>query len=235
MKKRGMSIAFVAAACAIVLAAIIPRAKKADGQDFPVLLQITSPTEGTVASPGQTVTVVVTPNPGVTPSAVWLSVPPELSPGLQGLSAPPFQFSLPVPTSVFDAGNYPIRALGIIGPGQGASANPVDLDVEPSSSISITSLKVSPLRVDFTTAGQNVQFHVQGAFSDGSGMNLTNSTQINYTSSDPTIATVSNTGLVTAATSTNRGVAVILTHFANINNGITTGVTVTNTKIPPSQ
>jgi hypothetical protein len=63
----------------------------------------------------------------------------------------------------------------------------------------LTSLAITPSTFSLQTVGQTQQLTATGTFNDGSTQNLTGSST--WTSSDPAIAKVSKTGLVTAMTS----------------------------------
>jgi len=75
------------------------------GQGIPTLLQITSPAEGTVVNPGQTVAVVVSPISGTAFSMVTLNAQRPLPSG-QTLTSPPFHFSVVIPANIPTAGKY---------------------------------------------------------------------------------------------------------------------------------
>ncbi len=63
-------------------------------------------------------------------------------------------------------------------------------------------LSVAPTTPSLTSVGQTVQLTVTGTYPDGSTQNLTaSSTGTNYTTSNPAIATISPSGLVTAISS----------------------------------
>jgi hypothetical protein len=81
-------------------------------------LKITSPSDGTVVSPGQTVVIVVKAAPGLTFAMV--SIDGEYLLGWDRvLSAPPFRFSVEIPTKISAARKYRIFASGATAPGQG--------------------------------------------------------------------------------------------------------------------
>ena len=175
--------------CACVLA-LSPAAR---AQTQP-LLQITSPADGTVVHPGDTVTVVVTPAAGVTFQAVTIFAHDPLICD-QVLSAPPYDFSVQVPAAA-PAGSYGLVASGAIAPGQLVNSPLSDLDVEPSAAVS--SIQISPPSLTFVRAGEYLPLSVTAHFSDGSTMDVTKSTDTKYTSSDTNVATVTPYGLVTA-------------------------------------
>jgi len=78
-------------------------------------LQITSPADGTVVSPGQVVTVTVAASPASAFQAVVL-VGGDAIGFSQVLSAPPYQFSLQIPAGTRPR-RYPLTAEGMTAPG----------------------------------------------------------------------------------------------------------------------
>src|SRR5262249_4761171 len=176
------------------------------------LLQITSPSDGTVVSPGQTVVVVVEVTPGVTFAMV--SIDGEYPLGSdQFLSAPPFRFSVKIPPKINAARKYRIFASGATGPGQGAESDPISLDVEPSSPSS--KLRVEPSQINFESAGEQIPLIVTADFSDGSAMDITESSRTTYRSGDARVATVNATGLVIAIGVGTTGATGVIVRFGN--------------------
>jgi hypothetical protein len=161
---------------------------------MPILLQITSPADGAIVRPGQTVTVVVTPNSGASFTRIFVDghFPIGASPAV---SAPPYQLSLPIPQEIA-AGSYPITAFGVR-PGQNAGrSNSIKLDVEPS--LPVTAIRLDSKAITFKHVGDKIPVSVWGTFSDGSTMDITYSSGITYTMVNSTIATVDKRGVVTA-------------------------------------
>ncbi len=199
----------IVAAIALLAAFVLPhRSSLAQSQP---LLQITSPPDGTIVAPGQTITVVVTPAPGVNFVLVGIfGEDPIVSD--QVLSAPPFQFSLTIPTRI-SAGSYKIFASGATAPGQGGESDPITLDVEPS--LPITKIRVEPLTVTFKAAGERMPLAVIGTFSDGSTMEITRSSRTTYSSNDTRVATVSSTGMVAAVGPGTTGATGVIVRFGN--------------------
>ncbi len=177
--------------------AVLAVAIACGAQQSQPLLQITSPTAGTIVSPGQTVTVVVTLAPGYSSSIVGINdvQPLDRDAGLltsdQNLGAPPYQFTITIPKGL-RAGKHWLVADGVIGPGQWGRSPLFSLDVEPPSSVSVSSIRVLPAHVTLARPGSRLPLTVTGAFSDGSTMDLTNSTGTTYTPDDPTVAKVSS-------------------------------------------
>ncbi len=156
------------------------------------LLQITSPADGTVVHPGDTVTIVVTPASGVKFMLVGILGEAPMAPG-QVLSSPPFQFTFTVPSKV-EAQRYSLHALGVIAPGQSAKSPYINLDVEPGAPCVKLRRDVNHLILDASQFGHHLL--VRCTFADGTGMYVTRSSQIQYRSTDPSVATVTSDGVV---------------------------------------
>src|ERR1700752_3147450 len=105
-------------AAIVVFAMLVIGAGNSRARGLPVVLQITSPADGTVVNPGEVVTVVVTETQGATFSKVFLIGEHPIGMGMhQVLTAPPYRFSVTVPKDISVAGKYSIRAMGVT-PGQ---------------------------------------------------------------------------------------------------------------------
>ena len=153
-------------------------------------LQITSPTAGTIVNPGQSVAVTVT-GAGTFSDVTIIGQTPFGSSD-QALSAPPYQFTIEVPGSI-SPGQYTLTAVGITSSAF-IYSTPVLVDVErPDSPVSISTepslLSLYP--------GQMGYLRVIGTFSDGTSLDLTQSTTTTFSSSATTVATVSAFGIVT--------------------------------------
>jgi hypothetical protein len=154
---------------------------------------ITSPDDGTVVEPGQTIVVRVDATPGVFRFVQLIAQAPLRYD--QALNAPPYEFQLHVPSDIA-SGVCALTAVGSIQPGVRVYSRAIHLDVERPD---------SPKRIQ--AQGPTFTFHdlggvlpliVTGAFSDGSSVNLTRSTLTKYVSDTPTVATVDSNGWLTA-------------------------------------
>jgi hypothetical protein len=181
-------------AVAAVMAAAALQGQGARGQAQPGL-QITSPGDGTVVYPGQSVTVVVSPAPGTTFTAVAVLAQDPLP--FQYATAPPYQFSVAIPEHIA-AGRYRVIAEGVVAPEQSQKSPAIYLDVEPPATLSVSRIQVAPDAVLFRRMGERIPLRVTGTFSDGSTMDVSQSTGTTYTAVDTTVATVTGTGSVTA-------------------------------------
>jgi hypothetical protein len=174
------SVALAAVACAILFPA------GAAAQQ----LTITSPGQGTVIAPGQTLVVTVS----VTGSVLGVLVSAQ-DIGATGIQATaPYTFSLIIPQTI--VGLKSLTAFGLTAPEQAVTSAPVQIDVEPSAQA--TSFTPSLQQIQFGFAGDQFPLGVTATFADGTKLDVTQSTQIMFSSMDTTVATVDSTGLVTA-------------------------------------
>lgn len=157
-------------------------------------IQITAPASGTVVAPGATVSVSVSLGSGANVSQMIILGENPI--GLSNpLTAAPFQFSIAIPISI-NAGSYNLTADATGPQGQDLQSAPIAIDVEPS--VGITSVQVQPGIIRFRFVGDSLPVTALGTLATGGQMDLTNSTLISYTSSSTAVATVSQTGVVTA-------------------------------------
>ena len=155
-------------------------------------LQITAPASNTSVTAGQTLGVTVSAGAGFTKVAVTATDPLG---GAGPLVTPPYQFSMSIPSAV-PYGQYFITAVGVDPTGHLSFSDPVPISVEPA--VAVTSLTVQPQRLAFKFLGQQILILVSGTLADGSIVDLTTSVNTLYTTTNPQIAAVSSTGLVTA-------------------------------------
>jgi hypothetical protein len=156
-------------------------------------ITITSPITGAKVSPGQTIAIQVSVGAGTSFTAVQVVgkdigfAPP--------LSAPPYSFSLTIPSNVI--GLETLTALGITSPENGIFSPDVVIDSETLANATALYLNIS--QISFQRSGQQMPLNVTGTFDDGSSLNITKSSLISYNSADSTVAIVDANGLVTAA------------------------------------
>jgi hypothetical protein len=155
-------------------------------------LQITSPAQGAVVNPGQTVTVTVTTS-GTVFSGVLVMGDDPLD-ACEALAGPPFQCSIQIPIDI-DPGTYTLTASGATSSNNSYDSDPVSIDVERPDSP--TSIATEPAALTFHI-GDKGSLRVIGTYSDGSSVDLSNSTQTTYESESPDIVTVGPGNLVTA-------------------------------------
>src|SRR5260370_3698673 len=171
------------------------------GQTQPAL-QITSPADGTVVTPGQTITVSVT-SPNNTAFKQVFVIGEQPLPASTIASSVPAQFSILIPQAT-RPGKYLITAWGGTTANQVQGSSPVTIDVERADLP--TSLNANRVRVSFQSQGQKVPLQISGTFADGSVADLTVSSNMAYTSSNASIATVDNNGVVTAIATGNASI-----------------------------
>lgn len=163
---------------------------------FPMLshagLQIISPRTGIVVAPGNTIHVVVAVDGGTTFSEVQViiegvgfSVP---------LTAPPYEFDIPIPTGFLGLKN--LKAVGITSRDTDESSPPVVIDIE--GTFIVTGLQTTPSSIKFAFAGQEFPLRIMGLLADGTQVDVSKSSRTSYTSADPSVARVDSSGLVTA-------------------------------------
>lgn len=166
-------------------------------------LVITSPANGTVVAPGQTISVSITVNSGTYPGGVVVVGGEDGGPGvmeapasgMSPVSSPStVSISITIPTNAFP-GKFGITATGVSPSGVLQGSYEAVLDVERTDSP--VSLRVDPPSFHIQQ-GQTLQLSVTGVYADGSWHGLTHSSSLQMTSSNTAVATVQN-GSVTAA------------------------------------
>ncbi len=161
-------------------------------QQSPPFLKIISPSDGTIVHPGETVIITVEPSQGVLSAAGAMGESPI---GFSNeATTAPFRLSLYIPTDI-TPGAYHITARGIIIPDVHIESAPLTVNVEISD-LPIK-LQVRPPQISFSYVGERHPLDVQGTFSDGTTRTLTESSQITYSSSNPSVAVVSQNGTIT--------------------------------------
>jgi hypothetical protein len=153
-------------------------------------LEITSPKNNAVVTPRQQVLVTVAASPGIQLLGVWGDFP---VPGVQP-TATPNQFLLTIPANI-RPGSYKITALGVSGK-QPINSAPIALRVEFQTNP--VGIDVGPPVLYLNHVGDEFPIDVKGLFPDGSSLDISQSTYVIYTTKDPTVATVSRDGRVTA-------------------------------------
>jgi hypothetical protein len=171
-----------------LLASVTTRVAAVSAKGVTPGVTITSPAPGTTVTPGQTLTVTVEPNTGVSVDSVLL-VGPDVA---QRDDGPPFTFSFPIPITW--VGPYVLTAAGSNKSGEYFSSNSVALSVEPQATLQ--SVKVVPVEVALVGLGDFARIHVLGYYSDGVARDVTALSQ--FQSADPQIASIAADGLVTA-------------------------------------
>jgi len=120
--------------------------------------------------------------------------------GAQGMgvsgykTAAPYTFNLTVPAGLIGPQN--VFAVGWVASETAVLSPNVVVDIEPATPP--TAINFQQSLVTFGYVGQQQRVDVNGTFSDGSNLDVTSSTQIKFSSADPTKITVDSTGLMTS-------------------------------------
>ena|SRR5579872_7067394 len=158
-------------------------------------LRITSPADGTIVLPGQSLIVTVEAFPAGAFKQVII-IGSDVIGFSRPLIAPPYRFTIPIPSKI-DPGKYLLTADGATAPGQGTMSDPIEIVVErPDSPVR---LRVEPsfLELSFSQKGY---LRVVGEFADGMTADLTKGNRISFASTSPAVATVQAQGIVTPVT-----------------------------------
>ena len=158
-------------------------------------LQITSPTQGTVVNPGQALSATVTSSGSGTFTNVGVVAEDPI--GSSDLAnSVPAQFSLAIPTNI-PCRPHMLTAMGTTSSGQHVQSETIFIDVErPDLPTSLAALLSS---FSFQSLGEQVPITLTAKFSDGSVLDVTESSYVTYASSNNAVATVNRHGMVTAA------------------------------------
>jgi hypothetical protein len=157
-------------------------------------LQIVSPADGTLVSPGQVVTISVVTSGGNFDMVTVFGRDPFLPTGV--LTAPPYRFPFQVPRDI-SPGRYVFTASGTTGPGQLYFSDPIALEVElPNTPVKLT---VSPsVLIDMSVGDRGYLSDVEAVFADGSTRFVDKSKRIFFHSDDTAVITIDNRGSFTA-------------------------------------
>lgn len=155
-------------------------------------LRILSPDNGAVVNAGGALTVTVK-----APPAAFQSVS-IVGDGLFALStsltAPPYQYSYPIPAD-FASGCYRFKAAGVTASGATVYSDPIEVDVERPGE----ARKLQSEFLSLTFGDQkDLPLLIWAIFPDGSKIDVTRSKRTAYTSDRPAVAAVSSEGTVSA-------------------------------------
>jgi hypothetical protein len=149
-------------------------------------VQITSPVDGTIAAPGQKISLSVRTDPSagnvtVVTTNDFIKVKPDKIPN---------HFMLELP------GNLPSGIVGLTAQTSNGSTAGININVErPDAPMSI---ELASSSVRFEDIGKQAFLEVLGFFPSGEVADLTNSSHSDYVVANPDIATVTPHGVVTA-------------------------------------
>jgi hypothetical protein len=166
-------------------------------------LRFAAPPDGTTVEPGQTLTVIVEPLPGVTPTFVALLSTLFLDFREQR----PFIFAVTIPEDA-PLGPGRVTADGLAaGERELRAQAPLTLHIETATPV--TSIRV-PHPPRFIATEEDIS--VSGTFTDGITLEIIRSREITYSSSNPQVATVTSDGLIEAV---DNGTATITVTYKN--------------------
>lgn len=193
------------------------------GQQNQPALQITSPTEGSVVNPGQTITVsVASPN---NTSISQVGVIGEDPIGFSTLATSvPATFSMTIPTDIA-CRTFMLTAVGATPSGQSAQSATIIIDVERPDMPTALSTQIPGL--SFEVLGEQFPLILFAKFPDGSILEVTRSSYVTYSSSNAAIATVDANGIVTGGSA---GTATVTATYTLNGQSVTTAVPVA---VPP--
>jgi hypothetical protein len=156
-------------------------------------VEITSPADGAVVNPGQTLTVTVASADNSTFSKIVVLGEGGIGVSDAGSSLPA-QVSLSIPADI-DCRKYLLSVFGLTTSGLEVSGT-IEIDVErPDMPASIS----APMRqIIFEAAGETSSVDLLAHFPDGRVLAVRESSNVTYASSDPGVMTVGATGVVTA-------------------------------------
>ena len=158
-------------------------------------IEITSSADGAVVHPGETITVSLATSPAnvaVQFAALMGEGPLGTGPILNSL---PAKVSIVIP-KVESARTYMLTAVGVTTTRQRMRLSSILLDVEPSDPP--TSLATELNLLTFESQGEEAPIQLLGKFSDGSTMEVTESSNVTYASMNTDVVTVSKTGTIKA-------------------------------------
>ncbi len=154
-------------------------------------LRITSPAEGTVIQPGETVRFQVEASGNFKSVSVGGENPISSS---DVRTSPPYEFTIQIPTRI-GLRTYQFTAVGFVGPGEMIHSQPIKLDVQRKERPVSTRVQPRTLRL---AVGETGYLVVTGTYPDGSASTITEATTTEYVSKSPEVATVKRDGRVTA-------------------------------------
>lgn len=160
-------------------------------------LTITSPTPGTIVTPGGNVVVTVVPDAGL--SIDRMAVAGRAATATDDTA--PFAVTLQIPLD--ESGAFPIRALGVDGSGQTYISEEVILDAVPDATLVAVDLRPDdPVLIG---PGAFESTFIIGAYDDGVERRVDPNTCV-FASTNPSVASVSSNGTIEAMSA---GVATI--------------------------
>lgn len=155
-------------------------------------LRITSPAEGAIVQPGESLTVTVEAVGAF--QLVFVGGSGPIGFGKESLKAPPYKFTVSIPKRIAP-GEYWLTAVGSISRDHPVDSPPVRILVERADSP--VSMAVYPVAPDLMV-GRKAYLSVTGQYADNTTADLSKSGRIRYSSSAPDVASVQAQGIVAA-------------------------------------
>lgn len=189
---------FVMAAIGMA-AALISMDSSGAARFYPLV--ITAPANGTVVAPGQAVTVTVTLASGYTyPNGVALFGGQDDGASVMVGPQASLTFSVTIPSNAI-SGLLTLTAAGADSSGTLDNSATITVDVEqPSTSTPPVSLRVDPASMHFAYIGQTLPLNLIGVYADGSWQGITQSSQMQISSANTSIATVTGGSVTSTGT-----------------------------------
>jgi hypothetical protein len=173
----------------------------------PPQLQISSPTNGSIVNPGQTLSVTV-----ISPTNVTFAKAGVIGQDPLGFSdiatSVPAQFNFAIPADIA-CGAYMLTAYASTSSGQSTQSATILIDVErPDLPISLSTLMSG---ISFEAQGEQSPVVVLAKFADGAILDATRSSNIAFSTANASIATVAANGIVTGLSAGNTTVTATYT------------------------
>ncbi len=156
-------------------------------------LRITSPPDGTVVRPGESVMVRVAAS-GEVLKGVFIGGTGPIGFGKELITVPPYDFTIEIPKQI-NSGTYNLTADGATASRHDVKSDTVTIDVERASSpVSLHAEDFSSLRVH---VGRMTYTRIVGVFGDGTSADLQLSTLTIFRTDNIAVATVAPNGVIT--------------------------------------
>ena len=202
----------------IALTTLVPASIIAVPQTKPVL-QITEPASGSIVNPGQILTVKVTsPTPALFPEVALIGEDPI---GFAGTISPlPGELSVPIPKDI-NLGRHMLTVESRPKASKESVFATVEIDVERLDFPVSMSATLSGIELD--SPGEQTRLEVLAQYFDGTTYRATSSSHISFSSANTEVATVDESGQVTAVAP---GIGLITVKYALGDNKLSIGIPV---------
>jgi hypothetical protein len=182
----------------MLLLLLLPTLLSAQGNG---LLQFVSPTEGQILKPGESVPLILSVDPSVTATTVF--VLPNMKSGIKSVewTKPPYEATITIPESFSGITSMSAMALDAVNPRSGTSASAsITFRVVPAGAPVEIFVANPSITLNYPeTPAESEQIFVSGDFANDQNYPLDYpGAGTTYQSLDPAVATVDASGLVTA-------------------------------------